>query len=262
MNFISWPVLVIFLSILLTSSGSECQTPSVSYTAFKPGEELVYNMHYGFVNAASAVLKIDQKYTVYNNKPHYFISAISKTYPNWDWFYKVRDNFYSAVDTATLFPSYAIRDIYEGGYETVDRLFFYRTNNTVLSNGKIHKVPAKIFDIISAVYYARCIDYTKFQVNQEIPIYTFFDNELFPVGLKYMGKETIETQFGKYRCLVIKPKLVQGRIFKGQYDMTIYITDDQNHLPLLVQTAIFVGYIKAELTSYKNLKYNLSSKIQ
>lgn len=254
-------VLIVSLVLFLSSLKSESQTVAVNYTAYKPGEELNYNIHYGFVNAASAVLKVDNNYKVLNNKAHYFISAISKTSSNWDWFYKVRDNFYTAVDTATLYPAYAIRDIHEGDYQTMDKIIFNRTDNTINSNGKIHKATVKLFDIISAVYYARCIDFSKIAINQEIPVYTFFDDQFFPVGLKYMGKEILETKFGKFRCLVIKPKLVQGRIFKGQYDMTIYVTDDENHLPLKVQTAIFVGYIQAELISFKNLKYKLSSKI-
>jgi hypothetical protein len=247
---------ILFLFPLL-----HAQTPKAAYVAFKPSEELFYNIHYGPVNAASALLKVDPNYKTFNNKTHYFISAISKTSPTWDWFYKVRDNFYSAVDTTTLYPSYSIRDVSEGDYKTMDNLVFNRTNNTIISQGKTYHAPGQLFDILSAVYYARCIDYSKIPINKEIPIYTFFDNEFFPVGLTVTGKILLQTALGRFRCLVIKPKLVEGRIFKGQNDMTIFVTDDENHIPIRVESAIFVGYVRADLVSYKNLKYPLKAKI-
>lgn len=238
------------------------QTPEINYIAYKQGEELLYNIHYGIVNAAFAKMTVSPDFKQFNNKPRILLSTISSTYKTWDLFYPVRDNFYSYLDTLSLYPVYSLRDISEGDYRTKDMIFFNRTNSTIISNSKTYKVRNDLFDILSAVYYARCIDYDKLSLYQEIPLFTFFDNELFPVGLKMEGKTILKTKYGKFRCLIIKPKLVKGRIFKGQYDMTIYITDDLNHLPLKVQTAIFVGYIQADLTSFKNLKYPLSSKIE
>lgn len=254
-------IVLILFSVIYIHFDTCAQTPAVNYVAFKPGEVLSYNIHYGFVNAASAILMVDNNYKIFNNKAHYFISAINKTYPTWDWFYYVRDNFYSAIDTSTLYPTYAIRDIHEGEYITRDNLVFNRTNNTIISNGKTYKINGNLFDILSAVYYSRCIDFNRVSLNKEIPVNTFFDNEFFPVGLTLTGKTIIKTKIGQFKCLVIKPKLVQGRIFKGQYDMTLYVTDDLNHLIIRAQTAIFVGYIEADLVSFKNIKYPLTSKI-
>ena len=251
-----------FILLLFSFKVTNSQVVINKNAAFKPGEELVYNVHYGIVNAAIVKLEVDENYKIFNSRAHYFVSAISKTYPTWDWFYYVRDEFYSAIDTATLFPTYAIRDIWEQDYRTRDNLVFNRNNNTVNSNGKTYNIPDNLFDILSAVYYARCIDFSKIQANKEVPINSFFDNEQFPVGLVVIGNTVLNTKLGKFKCFIIKPKLVPGRIFKEQHDMTLYVTDDLNHLIIRAETAIFVGFIHADLISFKNLKYPLLSKIE
>ena len=48
--------------------------------------------------------------------------------------------------------------------------------------------------------------------------------------------------------------LQEGRVFKEKEDMTVWISDDKNRLPVRVQTNILVGSIKMDLVDYQNLK--------
>lgn len=232
-----------------------------SYKAFKTGEKLKYNIHYGPVNAGKAVFTVKKDLRLIDNKSHYAVKVFGRSLSGWDWFYKVRDYYRSWIDTQTMLPSKASRDVREGSYETEENLVFLRETNQVLRNGEKQDVPDRIHDIVSAIYYARCINFTNVEIGTYIPIKTFFANEVFPLGVTYKGTRTLETDLGKFRVRVFKPELIEGRVFKGQDDMTVYVSADKNQVPLRIESKIFVGRIQADLYNYKNLKYPLDARI-
>lgn len=251
-------LLIIFLSSFRLGKDDGIHA---SYTAFQPGEELTYMIRYGPLTAGKATFKVKDTILTVQGVEHYWLNVHGRTLSSWDWFYKVRDYLYSIVDTNTLLPTVALRDVREGSYETREKLIFKRSKNVVKSNDKTFQVPDDIHDLLSGLYYGRCIDYSNLKPGAFFPINTFFADTLFPVGATYMGTKTINTRLGTFKCHVVKPKLIQGRIFKGQYDMTIYVSRDKNQVPVRIESAIFVGYIRADLVHYKNLKYPLYSKL-
>jgi hypothetical protein len=108
-------------------------------------------------------------------------------------------------------------------------------------------------DILSAAYYARTLDYTKYKVGDIITIETFFDEEVWPFMFKYMGKDVIHTKFGKVRCIKLKPVLQKGRVFDDKSKMTIWLSDDANHLPLRLLADELAGVIKLDIKEYSGL---------
>jgi hypothetical protein len=237
------------------------QIPDYDYKAYKKGEVLEYNIHYGAINAGKIVMKIEHNYVELFNQNVIQFSTFGTSYPGWDLFYKVRDYYYSYIDTNTLFPIYSIRNILEGDYISNEYVIYKRNQGLVNCNNIEQKMPKDVFDILSAFYYARCFDFDKISLQTNFEFNTFFEKELFKVGIRYLGKKKVKTKLGTFNCLVIRPALIQGRVFKGQDDMTLYVTDDKNHVPIRVESAIFIGYIQADLIKYQNLKYPLTSQI-
>ena len=91
-----------------------------------------------------------------------------------------------------------------------------------------------------------------------IKINVFMDEENYPMQIKYVKNELIKTKWGKINCMVFIPQLQEGRVFKEEEEMKIWISDDENKLMIKVETKIIVGVIKAELSSFKGLKNPLS----
>jgi len=78
-----------------------------------------------------------------------------------------------------------------------------------------------------------------------------------------MGKETFyNKKVGKFKTIKIKVLTVPSFEFKGGESMTIWVTDDKNHIPVWIESPISVGAIKVRLNKYENLKYPLTSKIK
>ena len=71
--------------------------------------------------------------------------------------------------------------------------------------------------------------------------------------LKYKGEDVVKIKKGKFNCLKFAPVLQEGRIWENEEDLTVWITNDQNKIPLLAKTKILVGSIKMELCEYEGL---------
>ena len=72
----------------------------------------------------------------------------------------------------------------------------------------------------------------------------------------------MKTESGEFNCIKFHPLLVEGTIFKSGTDMTVWVTDDKNKIPLQVETPIIVGTIKAKLKSFSGLRNPITSKIK
>ena len=231
---------------------------------FKPGEELKYKVKYNLyfnIGVGRVNFRItNESYQKQGSKCHKIITK-GRTLGFYDPFYKVRDHYETCLDFEKMVPNYFYRDVNEGGYTFTDRVRFNHDSNTAKTkDGTVYSIPHKTQDLLSALYYARTFDLDNATPGDTALINAFIDDTTYTVGMKYVGKEVIKTKFGKYKCLKIKPILIVGRIFDSKYDMTMWVTDDQNKIPLRIKSGISVGAIKAELVEYKNLKHPFMEK--
>jgi Protein of unknown function (DUF3108) len=228
--------------------------------AFEEGESISYNVFYSviglYVNAGTANFSVSLNRM--NNRTAYHIVGKGSSNPSYDWIFKVRDSY---IDTANLQPLKFIRNIEEGDFKKFENITFNQENNTAVTTDGVFKVPGCIQDVLSSIYYARNIDFSKYKPEEKIPFSMFLDNEVYNLYIKYLGKETIKTKYGKFRAIKFKPLLVKGTLFEGGEKMTVWVSDDPNHIPLRIESPIVVGSVKVDMMQYRNLRYPLSSMI-
>jgi hypothetical protein len=158
----------------------------------------------------------------------------------------------------TFNPMWAERNTSEGSYKAYESLNFSMEKHKIFSSLETSETPYKrdsisvppcTFDVLSLIYYCRTIDFGKYKDKDKIPINMVVEGKYYPLYLRYCGKETIKTHDGqkKYRCVKFTALLVPGTIFKGGEDMSIWVTDDENRIPILVQAKILIGSVKAYL---------------
>ena len=226
---------------------------------FKEGETLKYALHYGFLYGGEGTITLSK--SVYNDKNVYYSQIYAKTIGLTDKLYKIRDRYESYFDIKTCLPYKAIRDIREGGYTKYEEVIFQHSDSAVYDNkGKRHKVPTDILDILSTLYYVRSLEFDSLAPGDKIDIVTFFDNEIFPFNLRYKGIETVKIKLGKYRCYRFDPVVEPGRIFKSEDDMQVWISADENLIPVRVRFNLIVGAVKCDLAEYDKLKYEFKEE--
>ena len=234
----------------------------LSNNAFTYGEELNYRVHYGIINAAKISLKVDNEAVEVHDRQTFHLTADGKTLSTFDWMFKVRDRFESYMDMEYMAPVKYFKSVKEDNYSDVDLVFFDHDLKRIKGKKKNMDCPAYVQDIIGALYYARTIDFSSATKGQKFPIDIYLDQEIYNLEFKYVGKETIKSDVGKIKCIKIKPKAVADRVFKDDESITLWVSDDENKIPIRVEASLAVGSLKVDLTSYKGLKNSFTSKVK
>lgn len=228
--------------------------PNQPNTAFKEGEVLSYRLHYGIMDAGVAILEVKPTILEVSGRKVYHIVGNGYSKGTFDWFFKVRDRYETFIDKDAMVPWMFVRRVDEGGYKfSQDYTFNHYQKKVDVGGGEKIDVPEGVQDMLSSFYAARNFDFTNAKEGQVYTIKSFVDKELWPMNIRYVGKETIETQIGKFKCLKFRPIVQKGRIFKHEEDMCVWITDDKNHIPLRAEAKILIGAIKLDITGAYNL---------
>lgn len=236
-----------------------------SQGAFTTGEYFKFRIHYGVVNAGYASLEV--KEALRNGKKIHHVVGKGYTTGMTKFFFKVDDTYESYFDKVTSKPYQHLRKIDEGGYEKHQEAFFQQASNTVTvkdrkkNKEKTYSVPEKVQDVVSAFYYLRnhpAINTMK--VNEYISLDMFFDDEVIKFKLKYIGKEDLKTKFGTVSTMVFRPMVQSGRVFKEEESLTVWVSDDENKIPLRIKASLAVGSLKADLESYRGLAHPFTVK--
>lgn len=236
---------------------------SIKNESWQSGEKITFHVYYTlagiYIYGGAANFSI--RLTDYNNQPAYHIVGEGRTNNFFDGFFKVRDRYESYIDTASLQPYKFLRNIEEGSYKKTETVFFNQKNNTATSQAGVFNVPQCVQDVLSSIYYARNIDFNRYKPGDKIPFSMFIDDKVYNLYIRYLGKETIKTRYGKFRAIKFKPLLIQGTIFEGGEKMEVWVTDDKNKIPVRIESPISVGSVKVDMMGYNNLRFPLSSLI-
>lgn len=261
-------IVMFFGPLHLANSQVNCL---VNQVPFGHGEELKYVVSYTWffvwtdVGEVTFTVSNDQKFG--NNAFH--LSAIGKSFKFYDWFFKVRDVYESWVDQNSFQPLYFNRNINEGGYTKENEYTFDWNNNFV--KARIRRIGGEnryydiqvepcTFDVVTAIYYSRSLDYAYIDPNKSFPVRVILDREFFDIKYTFLQKENIKVkETGTFSALKFRVELVAGDVFKeGQY-LFVWVTDDENRIPVYIESPIRVGSIKARLVSWEGIKFPLNS---
>ncbi|MEP7230723.1 MAG: DUF3108 domain-containing protein [Ginsengibacter sp.] len=253
-------VIILFFACTTKAGDEFC---GVQNSAFNAGEEVTMRVYYTTLGmyVAAGEARFTTNLEKYNGKTVYHCIGTGTSYSFFDNFYKVRDKYETYIDTATMLPVKFVRNVDEGGYKIYNNVTFNHNAGTAVSTNGVFKITSCIQDVISSTYYARNINFSKYQPGDKIPFDMFLDDEIYHLYLKYEGKETVKTKYGKFRAIKFKPLLIKGTIFEGGEKMNVWVSDDANHLLLRAESPISVGTIKVDMMGYKNLRYPLKSLI-
>ena len=244
-----------------TKDSDQFEYRKVENKAFHVGEYLEYKLAYGIINAGTATLEVKDAPQKIQGREAFHIVGRGRSISAFDFFFKVRDRYETYIDKEGIFPWLFVRRISEGGYnKSQDYKFFQNKGKVKNEDNEVYKVPHGIQDMLSSFYYARTIDFSNAKKGDVFEFDSFVDEEIYPLRIKYVGDKTIKVDKGKFHCMVFHPVVQEGRIFEDDDDLTVYITKDENKIPILAKAKVLVGSIRMELTDYKNLANPVAKK--
>jgi hypothetical protein len=248
--------------IISTANTPKKDHPTKQNDAFKAGEVLNYRLHYGLMDAGVVTIEVKPDIIDVAGRKVYHIVGNGYSKGTFDWFFKVRDRYETYIDKDALLPWMFVRRVYEGGVTiNQDYTFNHYTNKVDVGAGEKVDIPPGTQDMISAFYMARNLDLTNAKEGDVFTINSIVDKEIWPLKIRYVGRETITCDIGTYKCVKFRPLVQKGRIFKKEDDLNVWLTDDKNHIPLRAQAKILFGSIKLDIVSVKNLA-NPTSEIK
>lgn len=230
-------------------------------SAFQDGEWFKFKMSYSnWLKAGNATLSV--KDSKLDNKDVYHVVGKGWTTGMIKWFFKVKDRYESYFDKSTIMPYKFVRNIDEGGHTKNLEIDFDQKQNKAHINDKKKKTKKvvdtkpNIQDMVSTFYYLRNnLDVNSLKKGDEVKIDMFFDEENYGFKLKYLGEETIETEFGEIKSLKFRPYVMAGRVFKEEESLTLWVSKDKNKVPLRIKADLAVGSLRADLEAFKGLKH-------
>lgn len=248
---------IILLAFFLFNGNSQ-----TTKSAFQDGEWFRFKMSYsGWLKAGNATLTVNE--TKVNGKDSYHVVGKGWTTGMINWFFKVDDQYESYFDAQSGQPYRFIRQTDEGGYtKDVDITFNHEEQKALVHNKKdntknSYPIEQNVQDMVSAYYYLRNnYNIADVEVGESIELNMFFDKENYVFKLKYLGEEIIKSEFGKVKTLKFRPYVMAGRVFKEEESLTLWVTADDNKIPIKIQADLAVGSLRAELDAFKGLKHS------
>ena len=244
------------------TSSTKLYYPSVKSKTFTSGEKLRYRVTYGIMDAGEAVLTVNEtREKGANGRPLYHVKGEGRTLGAFSLFYNVEDVYESYIDKSGVFPWKFKRDVNEGGYKINQEYRFKQDKQKVVNHeGEEYKVPVGIQDMISSFYYARTLDFNNMKPGDVSSFNCFMDDEIWPLQVRFVGKEEIKIRKGKFNCLKFQPVVQEGRYFENDDDVEFWVTDDANRIPVLVKAKIPVGIVKMHLVEWSGLVGDLAKE--
>ena len=262
-----WLLPLLFLCTAWTQSLDSAEPVRLwANPSFRAGETIRYKVHYGVINAAEAVVETSGSLEHVAERPCYKATVSGHTTGSFDFFLHVRDQWRAYIDTASILPLRATRDIEEGSYRKKEVVEFDQAHdivNVLQTHQKepiryTFKVPNNVQELVSGFYYLRTLNYEKMKPGEVIRVGSYFDESAFNLEVTFKGREIVDTKAGPIHVLKLVPKMPPNKVFRGEESIKVYLSDDRNKIPVLFQAEMFVGAIKIDMYKYDGLKSRLN----
>lgn len=265
-----------FLLLLLASSfvvKDSTEFVPVAYDNFKRGELLKFKINFGIFSIGEAEMVIDEHFYNINHRECYKVDIYGRTSGMVDWVAKVDDHWGAYVDSAALIPHISYRNIKEGNYRKNEIVRFDHRVNLIeakvkdkntgkFKEPKVYVAPDGVRDMLAGAMYIRTVDFSKMKTGNKFTINGFFEDSFYDLELIYRGKERVKTKAGHFNSIKLSPVVPENELFDGDESVVVWVSDDDNKLPLKIQAKMFIGNVSVELTDYSEVKHPVSSKIK
>jgi hypothetical protein len=240
------PILLCFLAV---AGLVPARTDASESLPFEVGEKLVFSVRYGFIKAGEAVMEVRGLTSCPGGECFHLVSEARST-GAFSLFFEVRDRVESHMDAEGLYTWRYEKNLHEGNHRAHEVVLFDHARRTATyPDGKVVEIPAGVQDVLSSLYYVRTLD---LEVGSSVFIDNHADGKNYPLEVRVLKREMVEVPAGEFDCLVLEPILKASGVFQHKGRLTVWVTADDGHVPVMMKSKIVIGSISAELIAIEN----------
>jgi hypothetical protein len=214
--------------------------------AFGVAETLHYDIGWQSIVAAHGKMYVNEPIDT-NGRLCYPIYSTVKTTSFFSTFFRVQDSALTMMDVRELFPLRFEKYLREGNYRS-DRIadfdpelgLCYTPSDTLV-------VPPYVQDALSLLFYVRTLE---LEPGQDFEVENYDGKNVYTLTVRVLRRERVKVKAGTFSAIVVEPLLQAAGLFKHEGRLTVWLSDDRLHLPILMKSKVLVGSIVAELTDY------------
>jgi hypothetical protein len=253
------------LFLTLVSFTLQVETPIDTNKVYGPNEILDYRLHYGFITAGEARIEVHPELYAVNGKTCYKATIFGRSTGTFGMMMKIKDTWGTYIDTASKVPQRNYRDLNEGNYHLKEAVQFdHKANKANVErkgqDGTVkeqYNIPNQVQDLVGGAYYLRSVNFNKLKIGTQVTVPAFFEDQTYNFTVCYMGKERIKTEFGKINAIKLVPVMPDNEVFDGGKSISVWISDDNNKIPLRMEARMLVGAVAVDLMHYEGLKSDI-----
>lgn len=247
-----------------------------SKLAYKGGERLEFVIHYkwGAINSDVAKANVKLDTMTLNGVPVFHCSVYGRTARFYDMFFKVREDFQSWFTRDGIVPVKFTRDSREGNYYAVNKYdYVWEPDETKHIDAELESSRRPVrnelialtgctYDLPSLFFMARNMNFAKVKPNVKYPMTFVIDDDIYNVYFIWLGREKKAIKgVGTVQTMKFAAKLIAGDVFGSGQDMFVWISEDENRIPVYFEAPLRVGTATGWLSDWKNLKHPFESRI-
>lgn len=269
-------ICVLTLSMLQAITGRANGSCVVSPSVLNAGERISYQLYYnlGFIWINAGTVDFRIKHATWNQRAAWQLSLIGKTHSSFDTYFSVRDSMISYIDSSTMIPYKSYKYTHEDAWHGIDVFTFnsnsggYKVTTQLMRKGEwkptlTDETTACGFDILTSIYRLRCMEgLESFKAGKKMEVSIRLDDGEYKVYMTYLGKERIKLhKTGSFQAHVFSLSLVAGKVFKRGDVLKMWISTDGNNIPLMIESPIRVGKIKAVFKEAFQTRYPVAKPL-
>lgn len=259
-KFYTFFLLFVFTFLSIQTTDAQCR---IVNNAFKSGENINYDLYFklGLINAwAGKGFLRTQMVNNYKGASAYNISMQLNTSGVARSLYTVNDTLTSYIDM-DLRPLLFTKQAFEGSdYSKEVQSFDYVDNKVKIRasrvfNGEKHFDDTLItekctYDYLSVLPLIRNIDYSGMKPGDRKEIQFLSGKDLVKMTVNYKGKSSVKANNGKrYNTIDISLTIYEPAFNNQKEAISASLTDDANRIPIVLNTHLKIGIIRAVLKS-------------
>ncbi len=172
----------------------------------------------------------------------------------------MEDKYETYIDAEGIFPWRFEQHIREGKFKADNIASFDQYHKVAYTKDAKYSIPLYVHDILSAFYFVRTQNFTGFRAGQIIKLQNFYKDKVYPLDVKFLGRQQIEVNAGKFQCIIVEPLVQEGGLFKHKGRLLVWLTDDERKIPIKMTSEIIVGSISVELDAYSGINGPINAK--